>query len=1090
MNDERLVDGQERRRAAGDLDSSLCVEAGAGTGKTTLLVDRYLSIVSSGGARCVEIVAITFTEKAAGEMKYRLRREIASRIRAEGIEPDARSRLEEAYLELERAPISTIHAFAAMILREHPLEAGVDPFFGQLDAIAGPLLLDQCWNDFLAATPETKEPAIARFLSVGGRLDRLREMAFALYEHRGDRHVHGTYASGREGAGSHPPEKHGQTAEFFLERLEESVARLSALAGEHCRDESDNAYAGVLLLQGNLERARDLSGEELEDFILGMPLPRKNAGSKSNWSTAEACDEVKGIIEGVRAGLDEYRTAAMDRLRDGLAGWFDEFVDSVERRKEAEGLLDFDDLLIRTRELLRNGDLLDALRERYRYILVDEFQDTDPLQAEIVFQLAGDGPGRLFVVGDPKQSIYRFRRADVEIYEKVKEGFASNGAVVHISQNFRSVPPLIDWVNDTFARIIRPPEEGRYQPRYEPIAAARKGVGPSVIDLDLELSDGEWNVTDIRRVEAEAIGRLIHDLLAGKLTVFDQSTKELVPLSYGHIAVIYPGTTGIDFYEETLRREGIPYIIEGGKLYYTRQEVRDVASALWAVENPYDPVALVAILRSPLFGFSDEELFLFRQSGGFFHYLDPGALETERFRDLFAAFRLLEKLHGERNTAGPAAVLRTLLRETNFLEFCLLRPNGEQRAQNVRKILQNARGFEQRSLSFRSFARWLRDRESLLTAEAESPLVEEDEDAVRLLTIHKAKGLQFPVVILANLAQQRSRKAGIVIEKGGTLHFKTGNGLSTSRFQDAVESESLRAEAESARLLYVAATRAGDTLVVPRMPETKKTSRERSYFHLLEAGLEGGDGGRLVERRAMSGLPLLTGSRRPFRQKPKIGGERERGRWMTERQDMVRRAARAMAIVTPSGEAEHGVLRPAGGRTGVGEEGRLFGLAFHHLMEMIDPSEDSVPVPLSRAAAARFRLPDAEGLLRLVEQTLRSDLLGEARSSGRMHREVPFTLQRGDLIIEGRIDLMYWMKGAWRIVDYKTDDLPPGGIDARFEVYRKQGMIYALAASRLIDEPVESVFFYFARSGEVREIRITSELLGRLEADLSARFSD
>jgi ATP-dependent helicase/nuclease subunit A len=1090
MSEERLVDERERRRATNDLDSSLCVEAGAGTGKTTLLVDRYLSIISSGGARCVEIVAITFTEKAAGEMKYRLRREIASRIRTEGIDPDARSRLEEAYLELERAPISTIHAFAAMILREHPLEAGVDPFFGQLDAIAGPLFLDQCWNDFLAATPETKEPVIARFLSVGGRLDRLREMAFALYDHRGDRHVDGMFASGREGAGSHPPEKPGPTAECFLERLEESVARLGALAGEHCRDESDNAYAGVLLLQGNLERARGLSGEELEDFLLGMPLPRKNAGSKGNWSTAEACDEVKGIIESVRAGRDEFGTTVMDRLRDGLAGWFDEFIDSVERRKAAEGLLDFDDLLIRTRELLGNEDLLHTLRERYRFILVDEFQDTDPLQAEIVFRLAGDGPGRLFVVGDPKQSIYRFRRADVEIYEQVKEGFASSGAAVHISQNFRSVPPLVEWVNDTFARIIRPPGEGRYQPRYEPIAAAREGAGPSVIDLDLELSDGECNVTDVRRVEAEAIGRLIHDLLAGERRVFDQATKELVPLSYRHIAVIYPGTTGIDFYEETLRREGIPYIIEGGKLYYTRQEVRDVTSALWAVENPYDPVALVAILRSPLFGFSDEELFLFRQSGGSFQYLDPGGLETEQFRDLFAAFRLLEKLHGERNTAGPGAVLRTLLRETNFLEFCLLRPNGEQRAQNVRKILQNARGFEQRNLSFRSFARWLRDRESLLTAEAESPLVEEDEDAVRLLTIHKAKGLQFPVVMLANLAQQRSRKTALVIEKEGTFQFKMNKDLRTDRFEEAQESEGLRAEAESARLLYVAATRAGDTLVLPRMPETKKTSRERSYFHLLEAGLAGGDGGRLVERRAMSELPPLTGSRRPFRRTPRIGGERERGRWMKERQEMVRRAARAMAIVTPSGEVAHGALQPAGGRTGVGEEGRLFGLAFHQLMEMIDPSEESVPDSLARAAAARFRLPDAEGLRRLAEQTLRSDLLGEARSSGRMHREVPFTLQRGDLIIEGRIDLMYCMNGAWRIVDYKTDELPPGGIDTRFEAYRRQGTIYALAASRLVGEPVESVFFCFVRTGEVREIRITDELLGRLEADLSARPSD
>ena len=595
-------------------------------------------------------------------------------------------------------------------------------------------------------------------------------------------------------------------------------------------------------------------------------------------------------------------------------------------------------------------------------------------------------------------------------------------------------------------------------------------------------------MADIRRVEAEAIGRLIHDLFAGERVVRDQVTKELVPLSYKHIAVIYPGTTGIDFYEETLRREGIPYIIEGGKLYYTRQEVRDIASALWVVENPYDPVALVAILRSPLFGFSDEELFLFRQSGGSFDYLDPGIQETEQFGNLFATFRLLAGLRGERNRVGPAAVLRSLLRGTNYMEFCLLRPNGEQRVQNVRKILQNARGFEQRNLSFRSFARWLKDRESLVTAEAESPLVEEDEDAVRLMTIHKAKGLQFPVVVLANLAQQRSRKTSLVIGDGGTFQFKAGDGFCTSRFQDVVEFESCREEAEAVRLLYVAATRAGDTLVVPRMPETKKTSRERSYFHLLEAGLSGDDGGRLVERRDMSELPPLTGSRRPVRRKLKKGGERER--WMEERKDLVRRAARAMKVVTPSGEAAHETIRPAGEGAGAGDEGRLFGIAFHYLMEMIDPAAENVPDSLARAAAERFRLRDAEILRHLAERTLRSNILGEARSSGRMHREVPFTLQRGDLVIEGRIDLMYGINGAWRIVDYKTDDLPPGGIDARFEAYRNQGMIYALAASRLVGEPVESVLFCFVRSGEVREIRITGELLVRFEADLSARSRD
>jgi hypothetical protein len=208
------------------------------------------------------------------------------------------------------------------------------------------------------------------------------------------------------------------------------------------------------------------------------------------------------------------------------------------------------------------------------------------------------------------------------------------------------------------------------------------------------------------------------------------------------------------------------------------------------------------------------------------------------------------------------------------------------------------------------------------------------------------------------------------------------------------------------------------------------------------------------------------------------------------REELVRRAARTEAFVTPSGEEERDMVRPAIVGTGTGEEGRVFGLAFHRLMEMIDPSADGVPDSLARAAAAEFRLPEVEGLLRVAGLTLSSDLLGEARASGRMYREVPFTFVRDGLVVEGRIDLMYRTDGGWRIVDYKTDDLQPGDIDARFDAYRRQGMIYALAASRLVGEPVESVLFFFVRSGEMRDIRITGDMLDRFEAELSIRSTD
>ena len=267
-------------------------------------------------------------------------------------------------------------------------------------------------------------------------------------------------------------------------------------------------------------------------------------------------------------------------------------------------------------------------------------------------------------------------------------------------------------------------------------------------------------------------------------------------------------------------------------------------------------------------------------------------------------------------------------------------------------------------------------------------------------------------------------------------------------------------------------------------------SKERSYYHLLEDGLTGGVGAGLVERMVLSGLPPLAGSPRPFRGKPKTGGERERRAWIEQREILIRRASDSIAVVTPSGEAGHGTMTEPRGGEGRGEEGRLFGLAFHHLMETVDPAAESVDDSIVRAAAERFRLAGTGELGRLVERALRSDLLAEARSSGDMHREVPFTLLREGFLAEGRIDLIYRTEGGWRIVDYKTDDPPPDGIDSRFEAYRGQGMLYALAASRIVGEPVESVLFFFVRSGEVREIPVTDDLLERYEMQLTSRIRD
>ena len=1127
-----LVDEAARKRAVSDLDTSLCVEAGAGTGKTSLLVDRFISIVASGRAPCSRIVAITFTEKAAGEMKIRLRLELKRRLEEAGADGSVRKRLEEASIDLERAPISTIHSFAALILREHPIEAGIDPDFTQLDALESSLFLDECWNDFLARAADEWSDTIRRFIVSGGSIDTLRTMADALFERRAERSCENIFEGDRRHARAGSEHVNGAAGPEAL-TLRDSFARaaeeLSALARDQCKSPHDRGHEAIMRFIEGLRDLDRLEGDELSYLLLTLPLP-KNKGNRENWRTPESCARQKGIFKELAEAQEIERRRFADGTRDSLEAFFDSFLAFVEARKHESGVLDFDDLLIKVRELCKDPGALDRLRERYRFILVDEFQDTDPVQAEIIYLLAGAPgsgdrmelePGKLFIVGDPKQSIYRFRKADVEMYERVKGHVSSGGgARLAITQNFRSVPGVIDWVNDTFSEIMIPPDEGAFQPRYEPIHARRAaGRAPAVVLLDLELGEEDAGSEDVRRREGEAVARVIRRLIESGVAVTDAKTKEIRPVEYGDIAVMYPGTTGIDYYEEPLRAERIPYIVEGGKLFYAREEIRDLASVIWAIEDPFDALALVGSLRSPLFGFSDEELFLFKRAGGRFNYLDPGAEALETNADIAAACGLLAELHFSRNGRGPAGTIRELLHRTKYLELSLLRPHGTQRVSNIRKALSSARSFEEKGHSYRRFARWFRDQELFASPESESPVVEEGRRAVRLLTIHKAKGLQFPVVILANLIQRRRHSSRILVERGTELSFKLGPLLETSDHAAAAERERLRDEAETVRLMYVVSTRAGHMLVIPRTP------KEGSYFALVKGRLAGEEpnpaesaerGVEKAPRRhgllwKLSELPLLRGESLPFmRLEPCSAAERaraaaERTAWIAERGSLLARARRAPSVLVPSRlageaiasseaaraaeaagadqavEAAEGLHGPRARGAARRDRSLLFGQAFHRIMERADLSGACPVSGIVAAAAAEFGIEgDTADLERCAAAALASEVVRRAARAERLLREVPFIVRVGERLVEGRIDLLFEENGRWILVDYKTDDPAREGTAARAGAYRLQAGLYARALEEL-GIVCGVVTLYFARTNTLTTFDYSSGLRDEAE---------
>jgi len=749
--DTSLADRTDREAARHDLTRSLTVEAGAGTGKTTLLIDRILSLLRCRRASLEQIVAITFTEKAAGELKIRLREAIEKAIIDS--RDDERETFQQALGDLERAAISTIHSFCASLLRERPVEAKVDPNFDPMDEIGMEMLFQEVWELWLAQELEKKSAPLRRALTLGMSLADLAGCVRQLYLNR-------------DLIPAEPLCRPAYSTEAFVQNFKDGIEQALKLA-QDCQKEEDKGFQSIRTLK---EKVLELEeSPERREILILREIVIKSAGNKQNWKPPSSCEEQKEIFDKLSQELEGLKRSIRGETMVDLVECLRGFLKAIQEEKAQRGVLDFQDLLLVARNLLRDDkEVRRYFQEKFRYILVDEFQDTDPLQVEVVFLLAEDdaqagsweevevSPGRLFLVGDPQQSIYRFRRADIETYEKARKQLTKKGGALKISQNFRTVPSIISWVNRVFEPLIQPSDQGYFQPDYIPLVAHedrkeiiknRSGVILLAPPPDFELE--EASAPSLRQKEAQSIAGLIEEMVAGKnrgpWMIYDKKEGGIRPVCFRDMALLFPALSGIEIYEEALKNRGIPFRLEGGKEFYLRQEVRSLLCCLRVLDDPADQISLVAALRSPFFGFSDEEIFLFVSSGNRLDYLRGQQDGESNFSE---AFSWLRQLHEKKNAVPISSTISDLLSKTKALEFSLLRHGGEQVAANLRKIRDQARAFEkERSATFRRFVEWLGSREEEGLREGESPWSEEGEENVKLLTVHKAKGLEFPVVI-------------------------------------------------------------------------------------------------------------------------------------------------------------------------------------------------------------------------------------------------------------------------------------------------------------------------------------------------------
>jgi ATP-dependent helicase/nuclease subunit A len=1122
-----LVDGEARRLIAEDLDRSFLVEAAAGTGKTTALVGRMVETLRQGRARLAEIVAVTFTEKAAGEMKLRLRGalEVARQREAAGA---GRDRLDRAVAELESARISTIHGFCSELLRARPVEAGVDPDF-EVAPEDGPLGR-RAFAEIFQAELQAPSGAVRRLLRRARDPRRSLERAFAT---RVDLRDHPTpwrrpdldRTAGLRGAledlrdlASLSRLASNPVTDPLAKSLGEVARVFEGLSGEDDLDAVEAALVGVL---GTLRRARPGRGRYYGERLLRADVVARRDG-------------VRGRLEALVADLDA----------DLASQLFEALGPAVERYGEIKsraGALDFLDLLIGARDLLRtDATSRDALRAQAKVVFVDEFQDTDPLQAEVLLTLASGGPppgpgeipmprpGALFLVGDPKQSIYRFRRADVALYERIKRELAAGGVpTLELTTNFRSVPQVQRAVNRAFGARMDG-LDGR--PAYVPLAPhrpPREGM-PAVVALSVPSPYGRYGrvwAGKVAESAADAVGAFVAWAIGESGWTVGPPGGER-PLATRDICLLFRQMRGYGRdrtqpYVAALEARELPHVLVGGRALADREEVLALATALRAIEHPQDALSVYATLRGPYFALTDAALLVHRERVGPLHPLAPvgeALLDPER-RPVAEALALLGELHRQRNRRPFADTMARFLDATRAHAGLGLWPNGEQTLGNVLRLVEVARRFEgQGGESFRAFVELL--EEQLEEGRGVTPpVVEEGAEGVRLMTVHGAKGLEFPVVVLCDPTQEwDQRTPSRYVDAARRLWATPLAGCVPLELREAADEVRSADAAEELRITYVAATRARDMLVVPAVADGPQAGwvdpLHRAVYPAASSDPRPAPGcpafGRslVVERPPdVRPSPLHPGLHEvgeppvevvwwdphtlDLGRQPKGGLRRQTllaeaadgadGReqreahraWAAERrrtlergaapsQDVASVTSRALAAVeegrAPSRTVETVVV--SGDRRGR-PRGKRFGTLVHALLA--DVTLPPVPGELAGLAAYWGRVLDADAeergaAVEVVEIALAHPLMAAAAAAERV-REHPIHAFEAGRRTEGVIDLAFRDEAGWVVVDYKTDAGGPpetAGADA----YRAQVAAYVEALEEATGEPARGVLLY------------------------------
>ena len=1052
-----------QERAIKTIDKNIAVNAGAGTGKTKVLTERFIEILKNGDLekdKEIEgIVAITFTKKASQEMVDRIREEIRNHF-SQG------EKWSRYYRDMEKANISTIHSFCANILRENPIEAKIDPMFEVLEDYTAVKLLKESIQEVLLKGLEEDEDVykVLRILK-NNTLDRLIEDIYNVYNMI--RTVGVSFKEVKVKSLEYINDL--KIKEEDLETIRETLIYLM-----------DNLTKGskIYKLKETPMWIKFSEGNYSEDELPEiLDYLYSNMGTSSK--EAEKMELLKSTLEKAALASEGTNLWIYETILDLII----ETDLSYSLKKKEIGGLDYDDLQIITSNLLDNEEVRNKYQKRYKYIMVDEFQDTNELQKNIIYKLVSKDSkldrSNLFIVGDPKQSIYGFRGADIDVFYEVLEDIkeVSTEDTITLEKNYRTVGTVLRFINNIFEKIMTK--------KYDSLSEfweSENQIDVEVLEnLELEIPKGQSESEYHRHYEAELIAKRIKQLVGeGKF-------------KYGDFAMLFRATTRNHIYEEALKNFGIPFYNTGGKRYFLQQEVLDLINALKSISNPFDQIATIGFLRSPMIGLTDTTIYWIikeRKSTVYSSMLElvgNAKLEKEEMEKLEAAINLFQKLYEIRDFYGLSKLVDKLIKKTFFIETLLLTQSGKQSIANIYKFKDIAKDFERvNGGSLEDFIDYI--EESRNRDESQGKVESENADVVKLLTIHKSKGLQFPVVIIPEMSTGNvNNRSNILFDKniGIGLKLDSGRALYDSIKKDIDNKD----KEERERVLYVAMTRAEKMLILGNQGRNQgfknlikdiiDPEQSRSISN-IDMTMEGYRPVKLIEEELINekgsaelDLPLLYDVEGyGFRNIERYSisqyltfAECNRRYFM----DYYRRISRRVEL-----EADQDLDPDEEYSISPMDKGNII----HKFCEeyRLDSDENDLIQEITKSFAIKYN----DEIKRELQPYIDNYLKQYKGDWDKVYIEKEFYLKVGDSFITGIIDRINIRDNKAEIIDFKTNKMI--NKNRLIEQYTSQLQLYAYVVQEIMGIEIERARLSFLTNGDYADIPIGKD---DLQANLS-----